>query len=151
MVALAVDSPSSGLGFGPIGGLPYTSSADLGFGSVDFGGLAETLLVFGIIVGALIIFGGILINSDIPGRRKIGGIPVAVLIIVGGVTTLGGLLIGFIPATIGAYLGLTYKSNLRGMVIGLGPIGPVHLGSQGIPQSTTQAGSGPLNYCIKYG
>ena len=150
VVAAALDSLSSGLsGFGSLSGLPYTSGADLGLGSVDYSGLADTLLAFGVVVGALIIFGGVLVNSEIPGRRKAGGILVVVMIIVGSLTTLGGLLIGFILAGIGAYLGLTYKS--RGMIIGLGPIGSMHLGQQGVPSSTTPAGSGPLNYCIKCG
>jgi hypothetical protein len=73
------------------------------------------------------------------------------MILVGGLTTLGGLLIGFILAAIGAYLGLTYKSSSRGLVIGLGPVGSLTLGPQGGPQSTTPAGTGPLSYCIKCG
>jgi hypothetical protein len=122
----------------------------LGSGGLDFGGIADILLAVGVVTGGLIIFGGWLINSEIPGRRKAGGILVIIMILVGGLTTLGGLLIGFILAGLGAYFGLTYKSNSR-MVIGLGPIGSVHLGPQGVPQSSTPAGTGPLNYCIKCG
>ncbi len=153
VVALALDSlSSSSLGFGGLQGFPgfnSTSYSDL-LGTGSMGGIAEGLLAFGLITGALIVFGGILINSEIPGRRKAGGILVVVMIIVGGLTTLGGLVIGFILAAIGAYLGLTYRSNSR-MVIGLGPVGTLTLGPQGGPMSSTPAGTGPLSYCIKCG
>jgi zinc ribbon protein len=124
---------------------------NLGAGGLDLGGIADILLAVGVVTGGLIIFGGILINSEIPDRRKAGGILVIVMILLGGLTTFGGLVIGFIRAGIGAYLGLTYKSNSRGMVIGLGPIGSVHLGSPAGGQSNSPAGTGPLNYCIKCG
>jgi hypothetical protein len=129
-----------------------STSADLGsLGSgLDLGGLADILLAIGVVTGGLIIFGGWLINSEIPGRRKAGGILVVIMILVGGLTTLGGLVIGFVLAGIGAYLGLTYRSNSR-MVIGLGPVGSLHLGSQAGATSNYPAGTGPLNYCIKCG
>jgi hypothetical protein len=172
--ALVVDSLSSlsgsGSGLGPFGtstsGISFlgpfevnNSNSTLGLGSLGLGGLgsgsldgfADILLAIGLVSGLLIIFGGILINSETPDRRKAGGILVIVMILLGGLTTLGGLVIGFIFAGLGAYLGLTYKSNSRGMVIGLGPIGSVHLGSQTGPQSSSPAGTGPLNYCIKCG
>ena len=92
-------------------------------------------------------------RSQTPGRRKLGGILVVVMVLLGGLATLGGLVIGFFLAGIGAYLGLTYKSNTRGMVIGLGPIGSVNLGSHAAssPSPSAPAGTGPLNYCIKCG
>jgi len=105
---------------------------------------------FGVFAGVLIIVGGVLFTSEDPARRKIGGILAIIMILIGGLATLGGLLIGFILAVIGVYLGLTYKSNSQ-MVIGLGPVGSLHLGPQAAPLSNTLAGSGPLNYCIKCG
>jgi len=164
LVAFALESLSSVSGLGGLGGLaglqnigpfPFNlnstdSFSGLGLGSGSVDSFAEILVAIGLVTGLLIIFGGVLINSEIPGRRKAGGILVVIMILVGGLTTLGGLLIGFILAAIGAYLGLTYRSNSR-MVIGLGPVGSLHLGSQVGPQSNTPAGTGPLNYCIKCG
>jgi hypothetical protein len=156
LVASLLGSVSSSLsGFGGLntGGLiPDTSSdTSLGLGSGSVDAIADVLLVIGVVTGLLIVFGGVLINSERPGRRKAGGILVIVMIVVGGLTTLGGLLIGFILAAIGAYLGLTYKSNARAMVIGLGPVGSFTLGSSGPAQPIGPAGAGPLNYCIKCG
>jgi hypothetical protein len=122
-----------------------------GVGNVDMGGIADILLAVGVITGSLIIFSGWLINSESSGRRKAGCILAIIMILVGGLTTFGGLVIGFILAGIGVYLGLTYRSNGRGMVIGLGPVGSVMLGSQGPMPATGPAGTGPLNYCIKCG
>lgn len=104
----------------------------------------------GLITGALIIFGGWLINSESPGRRKAGAIVAIVMALLGGLTTLGGLVIGFVLACIGVYLALTYKSSGR-MVIGLGPMASVTLGSQDTSSFGGPAGTGPLNYCTKCG
>ena len=144
-----------------LGSFSSLSSSDLGlFGSSDSGltgasfqGLEGVLIAFALLVGFVMIFGGFLINSESAGRRKVGGILVVIMIIVGGLTTLGGLLIGFILASIGAYMGFTYRSGAspRGMTFGLGPVGSFTLGPQGGPQSAGPAGSGPLNYCIKCG
>jgi hypothetical protein len=161
LVAALLSSISSGLGLGLLGSgsIGYlgpfevnSSSSSLGLGGLgsgSFDAITDTVLIVGVVAGALIIFGGVLINSESSGRRKAGGILVVVMILVGSLTTLGGLLIGFVLAGIGAYLGLTYRS--RGMVIGLGPVGSLTLGSQGGPQASTPAGTGPLNYCIKCG
>ena len=128
-----------------------TSSAALGGSGLDLIGYA--VAGFGIVAGILIIAGGIMFRSPMPSRRKIGGILVVIMVLLGGLATLGGLVIGFFLAGIGAYLGLTYKANTRGMVIGLGPIGSVNLGSQAAssPTQNSPAGAGPLNYCIKCG
>jgi len=111
---------------------------------------------FGVFAGIMIIIGGILFRSPLPDRRKIGGILAAVMILLGGLATLGGLVIGFFLAAIGVYLGLTYKASGRGMTFGLGPVGSVTLGSNSPvassgPLTTAPAGPGPLNYCIKCG
>jgi hypothetical protein len=154
---LSAFSSSLGLGLGGSNGLVglfgfNSTSSSLGIGGLgsgSVGAIADTILAIGLVAGILIVFGGVLINSESAGRRKAGCVIVIVMILVGGLTTLGGLLIGFILAGIGAYLGLTYKS--RGIVIGLGPVGSLTLGQQGSPQMSTPAGTGPLNYCIKCG
>jgi len=159
LVAAVVASISSSLGslMGGYGGTSYgdlyginssNSSLGLGLSSGSVDAIAGFLLAFGLVTGLLIVFGGYLINSESAGRRKAGGILVVVMLIVGGLTTLGGLLIGFILAVIGAYMGLTYKSP--GVVVGLGPMGSLTLGSRVSPAGTP-AGVGPLNYCIKCG
>jgi zinc-ribbon domain len=160
LVAALLGSVSSGLGgLGSAGGISFlgpfevdnsnTSSGLGGLGMGNLSGLTDVILAIGLVSGILIIFGGVLINSESSGRRKAGGIIVIVMALVGGLTTLGGLLVGFVLAGIGAYLGLTYKS--RGMVIGLGPVGMLTLGSQGGAEASAPAGTGPLNYCIKCG
>jgi hypothetical protein len=132
--------PGSGLGFLTGGGL-------------DTGAVADAFLAIGLITGFLIILGGWFFNSPLPGRRKVGGIIAIVGVLVGGLTTFGGVVIGFILACIGIYLGLTYRSSGRPLVIGLGPVGSVTLGPQGagVGSSDAPAGTGPLNYCIKCG
>jgi hypothetical protein len=123
-----------------------------GFGSFNTAGIADILLAIGLVTGGLIVFGGVLINSESPGRRKIGCIVAIIMIVIGGLTTLGGLLIGFILAAIGVYLGLTFRAGGRPIVVGLGPIGSMTLGSPGFGSSANvPAGTGPLSYCIKCG
>jgi hypothetical protein len=147
---------SGGCLFSTGGLIPCTSSGsdtglDLGLGSGSMTTISDGIIIVGFVTGLLIIFGGVLINSNIPGRRKAGGILAIVMILLGSLTTGGGLLVGFILGGIGAYLGLTYKSSGRGMTFGLGPVGSVTLGSRSPVSSSTPAGSGPLNYCIKCG
>ncbi len=162
LVAALLSSVSSGLGSGLLGGVggnyyigPFAvdnANSTFGLGGLGSGSvnaITDVILAIGLVTGLLIVFGGVLINSENGGRRKAGGILVIVMILIGGLTTLGGLLIGFILAGLGAYFGLTYKS--RGMVFGLGPIGTVTLGSTGSVQSNVPAGTGPLSYCIKCG
>jgi zinc-ribbon domain len=166
VVALLVGSLSSlggGLGLGSDGvcslmpGFPCTNTLPSLSGSGVSGSgldlLGYAVAGFGIVAGILIIVGGIMFRSTMPSRRKMGGILAVVMILLGGLATLGGLVVGFFLAVIGAYLGLTYKANTRGMVIGLGPIGSVNLGSHpaSSPTSNAPAGTGPLNYCIKCG
>ncbi len=124
-----------------------------GLSGAGLDSIGYAVAAFGIVAGILIIVGGVMFRSPIPHRRKLGGILVVVMVLLGGLATLGGLVIGFFLAGIGAYLGLTYKSNTRGMVIGLGPIGSVNLGPHAAPSSSPSgpAGAGPLNYCIKCG
>lgn len=119
-------------------------------GGFNTGGIAEVLLAIGLVTGGVIIFGGWLINSENPSRRKVGSVLVVVMILIGGLTTLGGLAIGFILASLGVYLAYTYRPDGRPTVIGLGPVGSFTLGQQG-QASSAPAGAGPLNYCIKCG
>jgi hypothetical protein len=141
----------SGLGLGD----GFGGSSDLDTGSLS--GISNDLVVFSIIVGAIMIFGGYLINSESSTRRRVGVILVVIMIIVGGLTSLGGLLIGFILASIGAYQALTYRSTAH-LSFRAGPAS-VYIGSQPPPVSPSAsppvtvgpATSGPLNYCIKCG
>lgn len=169
VVALIVGSLSSlsgglgGFGFntcsilaqvGSSCGSSSTSSGSIGaLGGSGIDSLGYAVAGFGILVGILIVVGGFLFRSELPGRRKIGGIVVVVMMLIGGIATLGGLLIGFILVAIGAYLGLTYKAKSSGMTFGLGPIGSVTLGSNSGPNSqrAISTGTGPTNYCIKCG
>jgi zinc-ribbon domain len=110
---------------------------------------------FGILAGVLMIVGGILMGAELPGRRKVGSILAIIMLVLGALPALGGLLIGFILAAIGCYMGLTYKASRSNFTVGLGPVGSVTLGPQSPPASssgaTSEAGQGPLNYCIKCG
>lgn len=97
-------------------------------------------------------FGGYLLESENPSRRKAGGILAVVMCFLGALPALGGLFIGFVFTLIGGYLGLTYKSTAPNFVVGLGPVGSVTLGPQGgSPGAPSGTGVGPLNYCIKCG
>ena len=98
--------------------------------SGGFDALAEIIALFGFVAGGVIILGGVMVNSDRPGRRKLGGILEVAMVLVGGLPTLGGFVIGSILAGIGAYLGLTYRPNAGATVIGLGPVGSVAPGQQ---------------------
>lgn len=128
----------------------------LGLGSTSgIGGAVSLVGGFGIASGILITLGGFLMKSEIPARRKTGGILAVVMLFLGALPTLGGLLIGFILTAIGGYMGLTYKATRSNIVVPLGPVGSVTLGPQSAPISSADApsgaGHGPLNYCIKCG
>lgn len=119
--------------------------------SSGLNGLVYAIGGFGIVAGVLIIFGGFLMQSAIPGRRKMGSILSLVMMFIGALPALGGLLIGFILTAIGGYMGLTYKATRSNIKVGLGPVGSVTLGPQTEPSEGDSAGHGPLNYCIKCG
>lgn len=137
----------SGLGLSSLPGFNSTSIPSVS--SSGFSGLIDTVGGFGIIAGFLIIFGGILFQSQDPNRRKAGGIIAVVMLVIGALPALGGLVIGFILAAIGCYMGLTYKAARSNLAVGLGPVGSVTLGPQ--TAASSEAGTGPLNYCIKCG
>jgi len=134
---------------GGLTGLSFPGYTTSSISSSGLDSVGYAVAVFGVFSGILIIVGGLLFRSESNDRRKIGGILVIIMMLIGGLATLGGLLIGFILTAIGAYLGLTYRSTNPGMVIGLGPIGSVSLGS-GSPRGPL-TGTGPTNYCIKCG
>ena len=101
---------------------------------VDTSGVSDIVYLvgaFGVISGVLILFGGYLLESENPSRRKAGGILAVVMCFLGALPALGGLFIGFVFTLIGGYLGLTYKSTAPNFVVGLGPVGSVTLGPQG--------------------
>ncbi len=128
---------------GLFSGLPG-SAGGLASGS-GLDALAFGIAVIGIITGLVIVFGGVLFASPDPGKRKLGGILAIVMMLIGGLFTLGGLVIGFILTAIGAYMGLTSKGGR--MMVGVGPLGGITVGQQ--PGSTS--GSGPTNYCTRCG
>ncbi len=140
--------------FGNSGGLITPTTTP----SLDTSGLNDIVYAvggFGILAGVLMIVGGILMGAELPGRRKAGSILAIVMLVLGALPALGGLLIGFILAAIGCYMGLTYKAARSNFTVGLGPVGSVTLGPQSPSASPagapSEAGRGPLNYCIKCG
>jgi hypothetical protein len=158
LVALLAGDLSSSLN--GLSGFSGLSSFGLTSGSttVDASGVSDVVYLvgaFGIISGALIIVGGVLLQSPYPNRRKAGGILAVVMAFIGALPALGGLFIGFVFTLIGGYLGLTYKAANPNLVVGLGPVGSLTLGPQRSAVapggSVTEAGRGPLNYCIKCG
>ncbi len=143
-----------------LNGLDYpttneTSAGGLSLGTSGINDIVYLVGGFGILAGILMIFGGYLLQMEKPGRRKAGGILAAVMLLLGALPALGGLFIGFILGAIGCYLGLTYKAARSNFTVGLGPVGSVTLGPSSIPGHTadapSEAGNGPLNYCIKCG
>lgn len=71
---------------------------------------ANFLLAFGFAVGILmIIFSVVMIRSSNSKMRKIGGILVIVLSLLGAINTFGGLIIGIILAIVGGVGALTAK------------------------------------------
>ncbi|MDA4134129.1 MAG: zinc ribbon domain-containing protein [Thaumarchaeota archaeon] len=140
--------------YGNCGGLcPSTATT-----SIDTSGLNDIVYAiggFGILAGVLMIVGGVLMGSDQPNRRKAGGILAVIMLVLGSLPALGGLLIGFILAAIGCYMGLTYKASRSNFTMGFGPVGSVTLGPQSPANPSAgappEAGRGPLNYCIKCG
>jgi len=101
--------PSSGLSSIPsISSIPGASSST-----------ALEVLAFGAVCGVVIIAGGALINSSSAGRRKGGGVLALLALLIGAIPDLGGLLIGFILALVGAVMGLTYKPNEPDIRVGM--------------------------------
>ena len=146
VVALAVGSIGSLFSGGLFAGLPgFSASGTTSVSASGIDTIVYALAAFGIVSGFLIIFGGILFTSPNSGRRKLGGILVVVMLLLGALATVGGFIIGFILTAIGAYMGLTSKGG--GMTIGMGPLGAVTVGQQ----VGSGAGTGPTNYCTRCG
>ena len=140
--------------FGNYGGL-VTPTTTPGLSTSGLNDVVYAVGGFGIVAGVLIIVGGILMGSDQPNRRKAGGILAVIMLVLGSLPALGGLLIGFILAAKGCYMGLTYKASKSNFTMGFGPVGSVTLGPQSSSNPSagapSEAGRGPLNYCIKCG
>lgn len=143
----------SNFGLGNIPGLNMTTTSTVGISGIN--DLVYAVGSFGILAGVLIIVGGVLLQSETSNRRKAGGILAIVMMFVGALPALGGLLIGFILTAIGGYMGLTYKATRSNLTVGLGPVGSITLGQQSASHpaadAPSEAGRGPLNYCIKCG
>ncbi len=147
VVAAAVGSIGglfSGSG-GLFTGLPIAGGNSTALSSSGLATIGYAVAGFGIISGFLIILGGVLFTSRNPGRRKLGGILTVVMMLLGGLATLGGLVIGFILTSIGAYVGLTSKGGR--VAARAGPLGAVIGGQEG----PTGTGGGPTNYCVRCG
>ncbi len=108
-----------------------------------------SFLGFGVFAGALIIVGGVLLNSDDPARRKSGGILSIAMMIIGVLPAIGGFLIGFVFILIGTIIGLTYKQGSPDIVIGVRSVSP----GQEVNTTTTPKSSKPakVRFCIKCG
>ena len=73
--------------------------------------IVELSLVVGVVTGTIIIVGGVLMNSNNPKRRRLGGIFAIVGMLAGAVNTVGGILIGLILTIVGSIVGLRYKDH----------------------------------------
>jgi hypothetical protein len=140
--------------FGNYGGL-VTPTTTPGLSTSGLNDVVYAVGGFGILAGVLMIVGGVLMGAEQPNRRKAGSILAIVMLVLGALPALGGLLIGFILAAIGCYMGLTYKASRSNFTMGFGPVGSVTLGPQSPSNPSagapSEAGRGPLNYCIKCG
>ena len=75
----------------------------------DFFWILELSIVIGVITGSMIIVGGVMMNSNLAERRRLG-LRIAVIGTVAGlVNTLGGAVLGALLSLIGCILGTTYK------------------------------------------
>lgn len=143
LMAGSLDSILSGSGGLFSGLISASGTSSIGGSGID--ALVYAVAVFGIVSGLLIIFGGILFTSPNQNRRKLGGILTVVMMLIGGLATLGGLIIGFILTAIGAYMAYTSKGGA--MTVGMGPLGSVTVGRQ----ADSGPGRGPTNYCTRCG
>lgn len=69
--------------------------------------------VVGLIFGALIIVGAVMIYSGEPGKVRTGSILVLIFSILSLFTVGGGFFVGFILGLIGGILGLTWKPSIK--------------------------------------
>jgi len=94
-------------------GTTFTYSIWYVFGSVDFTAVeALYLFVIGVGCAILIVIGGVLQYSGQKSKVRIGSIIVLIATIVGVPTTLFGMFIGGVLSTLGAYMGLTWDSEM---------------------------------------
>jgi hypothetical protein len=70
--------------------------------------ILELSIIVGVVTGAIII-GGVLMHSNNPRRRRLGGVFAIVGMVAGAVNTLGGVLFGIILTILGSIVWLTYK------------------------------------------
>ena len=71
--------------------------------------ILELSIIVGVATGALIIIGGVLMHSNNPKRRRLGGIFAIIGMLAGAVNTLGGVLFGITLTIVGSIVGLMYK------------------------------------------
>lgn len=88
---------------GSISGLAGYSMAGMAVAAV--GGI-------GLVSGALMIIGAVMVSSTSKSRVRTGSVIVLVFAIIGALFTFGGFIIGFILALIGSILGLTWSPSV---------------------------------------
>lgn len=86
----------------------------VGFAGAAMAGLAVAVVGgIGLVSGAIMLVGAIMMNSSDRSRVKTGAILVLVFTLVGAIFTVGGFVIGFILALVGSILGLTWKPSMQ--------------------------------------
>lgn len=100
-----------GLTIGEIGEFPEIPGLSELFAMAS--ALFVVMGVLGLIFGALILVGAVMIYSGKPGKVKTGSILVLVFSILSLITVGGGFVIGFILGLIGSILGLTWKPPVK--------------------------------------
>lgn len=71
----------------------------------------STVVATGLISGALIIIGGVLVNSESRRNRIVGGVLGILGALIGIINTLAGLIVGLVLTLVGAIGGMTYKEQ----------------------------------------
>lgn len=146
-VAGSINSMLSGSG-GLLGAGSLFGTSTTSLSSVNIEGIVFAFGAFGVVSGLLIIVGGVQFSSPIVGRRKLGFVLVLLMLLLGGIATGGGLVIGFFLAAAGLWMGWGTWPHGAGMSVAMTPMGPMPVMSGGATQSQP---TGPTNYCKKCG
>lgn len=151
VVALAGSMNSLLSGSGSLfGGIPFYSSsaASSSLSGAGLTSLVYALGAFGVVSGLLIMLGGVMFSSPRVERRKLAFALVLIMLLLGGIATVGGLVIGFFIGIVGLYMAWGTWPHGQGIGVAMTPMGPMPVMSGG---ASTTTRSGPLNYCTKCG
>lgn len=99
-----------GLAHIALGGIIRRVFEVMGFGG-RFGNAVVFLGVLGLIWGALVIVGAVMMNSGIYGMVRTGAVLVLVFSIVSWVGSVGGFFVGFILGLVGGIMGLIWRPS----------------------------------------